>query len=228
VLPTRKHTCLLISKLPRTCSRLSPNKLQIQIFRYACPRNVGSTQSTEPQPTTAAPGVAILATPTELALSTPLKELFAHLPAIISSTNHSEIWGVKLTDPFTSIPTQIILQKYLNANDQDVNRAKDQLTKSLAWRAKMKPLELTKAKYSKEKFGRLGYVTVYDGDAEESTEPEAKEIFTWCAPHSRSIRSILSGPHPDHATPSGTSTAMSHPSTAPSAWWMTSLSGVSR
>lgn len=56
----------------------------------------------------------------------------------------------------------------------------------------MKPLELTTAKYSKEKFGGLGYVTVYDGDAGKSTEPEAKEIFTWCAPNLHPIRNIES------------------------------------
>ena len=72
-----------------------------------------------------------------------------------------------------------MLQKYLNANDQDVSRAKDQLTKSLEWRAKMRPLELAKAKYSKDKFGGLGSVTVYETEAQTSTEPESKEIFTW-------------------------------------------------
>lgn len=113
-------------------------------------------------------------------LSAPLKELFTYLPTIVSSANHSEVWGVELTDPSTSIPTQIVLQKYLNANEQDVSRAKDQLTKTLEWRAKMKPLEMTKAKYSKDKFGGLGYVTVYESEGEKSAEPEAKEIFTWC------------------------------------------------
>lgn len=79
----------------------------------------------------------------------------------------------------TNIPTQIILQKYLNANDGDVTKAKEQLTKTLEWRAKMKPLEMIKGKYSKEKFGGLGYVTVYGPEVEKSTEPEYKEIFTW-------------------------------------------------
>jgi hypothetical protein len=177
--------------------------------------------------TTAAPGVAIPATPGEPGLSGPLKDLFTHLPAIISSTNHSEIWGVELTDPSTSIPTQIILQKYLNANDQDVSRAKDQLTRSLTWRAKIKPLELTKAKYSKEKFGGLGYVTVYEGGVEKSTEPEAKEIFTWYVTLS-SHRLQNSHLESDNSSLPGTSMAASLQSTAPSVWWKTSLPGVSR
>jgi hypothetical protein len=144
-------------------------------------QNLSSRPLNSSKTTTAAPGIANPPTTTS-ALSGPLKELFTHLPAIISSTGHSEIWGVELTDPTTSIPTQIVLQKYLNANDQDVSRAKDQLTESLEWRAKMKPLELAKAKYSKEKFGGLGYVTVYETEGQNSTEPESKEIFTWYIP----------------------------------------------
>jgi hypothetical protein len=43
----------------------------------------------------------------------------------------------------------------------------------------MKPLEMIKGKYSKNKFGGLGYVTVYEPEGEKSAEPESKEIFTW-------------------------------------------------
>lgn len=143
---------------------------------------------------------------------------------MISSTNHSEMWGVELTDPSISTPTQVILQKYLNANDQDVARAKDQLTKSLAWRAKMKPLELTKAKHSREKFSGLGYVTVYqgveksyEGYHKKPTAPESKEIFTWYAGRSRRNVFLASDVHPNHFRFSGTSMAMSPISAAPSA-----------
>lgn len=108
-----------------------------------------------------------------------MKELASLVPGILEKTGHSEVWGVELADPATHIPTQIVLQKYLNANDGSVASAKDQLTKTLEWRAKMKPREMIKAKYNKEKFGGLGFVTVYAADAESNAEPEAKEIFTW-------------------------------------------------
>lgn len=94
------------------------------------------------------------------------------------ASSHPEVWGVTLADPDTHIPTQIVLQKYLNANDGDVTKAKDQLIKTLEWRAKMKPLELLKKAFNKSKFGNLGYVTTYvAGDA--TADPESKEVFNW-------------------------------------------------
>lgn len=92
------------------------------------------------------------------------------------SNGHPEIWGVSLADPESHVPTQIVLQKYLNANDGDVLKAKDQLTKTLEWRAKMKPLELIKKKFNRSKFEGLGYVTTFGA---EDASPENKEIFTW-------------------------------------------------
>jgi hypothetical protein len=104
---------------------------------------------------------------------TPITQLWAAAKA----TGHPEVWGVTLADPETHVPTQIVLQKYLNANDGDLDKAKDQLTKTLEWRAKNKPLELVKKVFSKTKFDGLGYVTKYL--QEGSTEPEGKEVFTW-------------------------------------------------
>jgi len=96
------------------------------------------------------------------------------------ASSHPEIWGVTLADPETHVPTRIVLQKYLNANDGDVAKAKDQLVKTLEWRAKMKPLDLLKKAYNKAKFGSLGYVTTYTAaGADASTDPESKEIITW-------------------------------------------------
>jgi len=74
------------------------------------------------------------------------------------------------------VPSQIILQKYLNANDQDVTRAKEQLKNTLDWRAKNKPSELIQKKYSSDKFAGLGYVTSYPA---EGATPDNKEVFTW-------------------------------------------------
>jgi len=76
------------------------------------------------------------------------------------------------------VPSQIVLQKYLNANDGDVAKAKDQLTKTLTWRAQTKPLELLKKSFNPAKFAALGYVTTY-GDQEDSGKPDMKEVFTW-------------------------------------------------
>ncbi|KAK4124428.1 CRAL/TRIO domain-containing protein [Parathielavia appendiculata] len=101
----------------------------------------------------------------------------AQLWTLAKAAGHPEIWGVTLADPESHVPTRIILQKYLNANDGDLAKAREQLTKTLEWRAKMKPLELTKKVFSKAKFDGLGYVTKYTQEA--STEPAGKEVFTW-------------------------------------------------
>ena len=102
--------------------------------------------------------------------TTPLQELWATAKAHA----HPEIWGVTLADPATHVPSQIVLQKYLNANDGDVVKARDQLTKTLDWRKKTKPLELVKQTFSKEKFGSLGYVTTHSVE-----DTGAREVFTW-------------------------------------------------
>ncbi|KAI8945557.1 CRAL-TRIO domain-containing protein [Xylaria longipes] len=105
--------------------------------------------------------------------TTPLQDLWTTAKA----HEHPEIWGVTLADPSTHIPSQIVLQKYLNANDGDIVKAKDQLTKTLDWRKKTQPLELIKQTFSKEKFGGLGYVTVHA--TEGGGKEKANEIFTW-------------------------------------------------
>jgi len=103
----------------------------------------------------------------------------AQLWAAAQETGHPEIWGVTLADPAVHVPSQIVLQKYLNANDGDLGKAKEQLVKTLEWRAETKPLELVKKAYSKAKFDGLGFVTTYAADGEGALEPEGREIFTW-------------------------------------------------
>ncbi|KAI1424902.1 CRAL-TRIO domain-containing protein [Xylaria sp. FL1777] len=103
--------------------------------------------------------------------TTPIQDLWATAKA----HEYPEIWGVTLADPSAHIPSQIVLQKYLNANDGDLVKAKDQLTKTLDWRKKTQPLELIKQTFSKEKFGGLGYVTTYSAEEKDG----AREIFTW-------------------------------------------------
>lgn len=104
---------------------------------------------------------------------TPLSKLFGELPKIIVDAEHGEMWGVKLEDA-TNVPTTIILQKFLRANNDDVAKAKAQLLEALQWRKKVDPLKLlTEVEHNKEKFGNLGYVTVYNATGTQ------KEIITW-------------------------------------------------
>lgn len=107
--------------------------------------------------------------------ATPILQLWEAAKA----QGHPEIWGVTLADPESHIPTRIVLQKYLNANDGDLVKSKDQLIKTLEWRAKTQPLELVKKAYSKGKFEGLGFVTNYSSEEASVDVPESKETFTW-------------------------------------------------
>lgn len=104
---------------------------------------------------------------------TPLSKLFEDLPKLIVDAEHGEMWGVKLGDA-SNVPTTIILQKFLRANNNDAVKAKAQLLEALKWRKQMDPLKLlTEVEHSKEKFGNLGYVTAYKATSTQ------KEIITW-------------------------------------------------
>lgn len=99
-----------------------------------------------------------------------LDHLFERLPLILKKAGHSEMWGVTLKD-FNDAPTANVLIKFLRANEGDANLAEQQLSKALEWRKKMDPLSLVdKARFSKTKFGGLGYVTTYN---------DGKGVFTW-------------------------------------------------
>lgn len=131
-------------------------------------------QATTENPKPEAPKPAEAPKPDEP--TTPIQELWATAKA----HTYPEVWGVTLADPATHVPSQIVLQKYLNANDGDIVKARDQLTKTLDWRAKLQPLELIKKSYNKAKFEGLGYVTKYVASEEQAAEgPEFQEIFTW-------------------------------------------------
>lgn len=118
---------------------------------------------------------------TDSSTASPLQELFT----TFKSQSHPEVWGVTLSDPSSHVPSQVVFQKYLNANDGDLAKAKDQLLKTLAWRAEAKPLELMARPFDPAKFEGLGYVTSYEvgeGQGETSDlddDPEKREVFTW-------------------------------------------------
>ncbi|KAL1870908.1 hypothetical protein VTK73DRAFT_2363 [Phialemonium thermophilum] len=126
--------------------------------------------------TAAAPAPAATTTTATAPSKTPIAELWE----LAQAHGHPEIWGVTLADPTTHIPTRIVLQKYLNANDGDLAKAKDQLKKTLEWRAQTRPLELVKKKFNKAKFGGLGYVTSYTEEGgENAAGGPKKDVFTW-------------------------------------------------
>ncbi|KAJ4415153.1 Non-classical phosphatidylinositol transfer protein (PITP) [Gnomoniopsis sp. IMI 355080] len=128
------------------------------------------------EPQTAAPVDAPVAASKEAASTkTPFDQFDAKLPDILKEVGHDEMWGVKLVSPASShIPTGIVIQKFLNANDGDLDKALEQFTGALKFRKEKKPLELVGKTFSANKFADLGAVTVYD--VKDSPVPE---VFTW-------------------------------------------------
>ncbi|GKT46065.1 phosphatidylinositol transfer protein sfh5 [Colletotrichum spaethianum] len=104
---------------------------------------------------------------------TPLTSLFDKLPGILSEARHNEMWGVQLSNS-THVPTTVVLQKFLRANDDDVSKAADQLQKALIWRRDTNPGKLLDdVSFDNKKFGELGYVTTHK-------DAQGKEmIITW-------------------------------------------------
>ncbi|KAE9047907.1 Phosphatidylinositol transfer protein [Phytophthora rubi] len=93
----------------------------------------------------------------------PINQLIKTLPSLIETANgYNEVYGVTL-DPSGPFTTKLILQKFLRANANDVDKAKTQLGETLAWRSSFKPLETLDEKFSKEVFGGLGYVIEIEG-----------------------------------------------------------------
>lgn len=120
------------------------------------------------QSTTEVPAATTVPPPTQLA------HLFKYLPQIVVEAGHHEMWGVELLHS-KDIPTTIVLEKFLRANNQDVEKARQQLISALKWRKEMQPAKLVaETRFDQTKYGGLGYVTVYP-----KTENHAKEIVTW-------------------------------------------------
>ncbi|EON95823.1 putative phosphatidylinositol transfer protein sfh5 protein [Phaeoacremonium minimum UCRPA7] len=124
------------------------------------------TKETVTEPTADKPSVAPK-------VQTPFSDFAKKLPDILKEVGHDEMWGVTLVDE-THVPTAIILQKFLNANEGDLTKAIEQFTGALKFRKEKKPLDLLKKTFSASKFGQLGAVTTYQ--VKDSAIPE---VFTW-------------------------------------------------
>ncbi|KPM35668.1 Phosphatidylinositol transfer protein sfh5 [Neonectria ditissima] len=125
-------------------------------------------QSAEQPGEKAAEAVAPLTPPVE----TPVVKLNARLADIVSQTGYSEMWGVQLSD-IDHVPTKVVLQKFLRANNDDVAAAEKQLVSALEWRKKMQPASLVNKTFDKKKFNDLGFVTVHKAEDGKET------IITW-------------------------------------------------
>ncbi|KAF5138958.1 Phosphatidylinositol transfer protein sfh5 [Metarhizium anisopliae] len=84
------------------------------------------------------------------------------------------MWGVDLSTDSAHAPTQVVLYKFLKANNNDVAAAEKQLTSALEWRKKIQAGKLVTEPFDESKFGDLGFVTVHkDANGEKET------VITW-------------------------------------------------
>lgn len=89
------------------------------------------------------------------------------IPLVIDKARYRQ------TAPHTTL---IILQKFLRANVDDLDKAKEQLTASLKWRKEYQPLKVKDEVFDGDKFRQLGYVTKVQ-DASETKNEEDVATF---------------------------------------------------
>lgn len=92
----------------------------------------------------------------------PLTKFYAAFEAIVKEADHAEVYGITLS---TSSPfhTKLILQKFLRANQNYLDKAKEHLLLTLKWRKEFDPIKAMNETYSKERFDGLGYVLEVEG-----------------------------------------------------------------
>lgn len=111
----------------------------------------------------------------DLAEAHPLSKLSGKRAAAIEEAGHSEVYGIDLAtaSPFLQ---KLILQKFLRANADDVDKAYSQLVGTLKWRKSFGPLKAKDETFSKSRFGGLGFVSLAEGVPESSN---TKDVVTY-------------------------------------------------
>ncbi|SMQ48986.1 unnamed protein product [Zymoseptoria tritici ST99CH_3D7] len=104
---------------------------------------------------------------------------------ILHTAGHNEMYGVELVAPSEGSPsphtTLIILQKFLRANVDDLEKAKVQLSEALKWRKEYQPLKARDEVFDGDKFKGLGFVTKVRGATETKNEEDVVAINVYGA-----------------------------------------------
>ena len=97
------------------------------------------------------------------------------VPELTKEADYDEVYGIELNSaaPFY---VKLILQKFLRADQNDLEKASARLLDTLKWRKSFRPLEAAKESFSKKRFGGLGYVVTLDNVPDS---PNAKDIATF-------------------------------------------------
>ncbi|KAI9769944.1 MAG: Non-classical phosphatidylinositol transfer protein (PITP) [Geoglossum simile] len=109
----------------------------------------------------------------------PITEFETALPVVLQSAGANEIWGFQMrhieTDPKRSFQCRNILQKFLRANANNVDRASHQLIQTLKWRSEFEATHTVVETFDRNKFEGVGYVTTID----DPHKDENKVVITW-------------------------------------------------
>ncbi|KAI4928159.1 Non-classical phosphatidylinositol transfer protein (PITP) [Alternaria infectoria] len=132
-----------------------------------------ASSSAKPEPSTVTPTQGPIWP--ETAPDHPLTKFYDAFEALTAEAQHNEVYGIELSKskPFH---TKLILQKFLRANQNDLDKAKSQLLDTLKWRKEFDPIKAAGETFAKNKFDGLGYVLEVEGVPES---PNKKDIVTF-------------------------------------------------
>jgi hypothetical protein len=90
-----------------------------------------------------------------------LEKLQGQVEALVEEADHGELFGEDLKGAEKGVQ-ETLLNKFLQANQHDVDAAKSQLLKTLKWRKKFSPLSAAFKEKHKEVYDELGLVTKHE------------------------------------------------------------------
>lgn len=111
----------------------------------------------------------------ETAADHPLTLFYAAFEELVQQSGHDEVFGITLTKS-NEFHTKLILQKFLRANANDLDKAKQQLLETLKWRKDFNPTKAAGESFDKAKFEGLGYIIEVDGVPESANK---KDVVTF-------------------------------------------------
>jgi hypothetical protein len=92
----------------------------------------------------------------------PLTKFFGLVGELTKEAEHSEIYGILLSTA-NEFHTKLILQKFLRANQGDLEKAKQQLLDTLKWRKEFDPVKAAGESFERSRFEGLGYILQVEG-----------------------------------------------------------------
>lgn len=111
----------------------------------------------------------------ETAADHPLTKFYESFEELVQQAGHDDVYGIKL-DKANEFHTKLILQKFLRANANDLEKAKQQLLETLKWRKEFNPTKAAGESFDKTKFNGLGYIIEVEGVPESENK---KDIVTF-------------------------------------------------